>query len=126
MIECDYSIDLELRICREFRGMPENHLRFLWCDGLDPEQYLLDGPSPCITGRAWICNGQLQDQWEFRLLLNNPVDLPSKIDWPSLLPSDNVTRWLAVDPLGKRIQIEPGAALPDAFEPSAAPDFRDP
>jgi hypothetical protein len=64
MIECDYSIDLELRICREFRGMPENHLRFLWCDGLDPEQYLLDGPSPCITGRAWICNGQLQDQRE--------------------------------------------------------------
>jgi hypothetical protein len=110
MNESDYWVHLEYRVCREFAGMPENHLRFLWCDGFIPQQYLFDGPSPRITGRAWICNGPRQDQWAFTLFLNHPVASRSEIDWPSLLPREDVTRWLAVDPPGKRIQIEPLAA----------------
>jgi hypothetical protein len=37
-----------IRVC-ELAGMPENHLRFLWCDGISPLQYLLDSPTPCVT-----------------------------------------------------------------------------
>jgi hypothetical protein len=111
MAESDYWVALEYRICREFAGMPENRLRFLWCDGLIPEQYLLEGRSPCITGRAWIGNGPKQEEWGFTLFLNHPVGSPSEIDWASLLPPENVTRWLAVDPASKRIQIEPSAAV---------------
>jgi hypothetical protein len=113
MDESDYWLSLEFRICREFAGMSDNHLRFLWCDGFTPQRYLLDDPTPRITGRAWICNGQRQDEWDFTLFLPHPVDSPDKIDWASLLPSENVTRWLAVDQRGKRIQIEPSAAVPD-------------
>jgi|SRR5580704_7277435 hypothetical protein len=115
-IEWDYWMDLEFRICSELRGMRENHLRFLWCDGIHPEEYLLDEPSPRITGRAWICNGDRQDKWSFRLFLNKSVGSMSEIDWPSLLPPKDVTRWLAVDVAAKEIQIDPSAAVPDSAE----------
>src|SRR6266542_2964451 len=117
MGESDYWVHLEYRVCREFAGLSENHLRFLWCDGFIPEEYHLDGPSPCIKVGAWICNGPRQEQWEFTLFLNHPVGSRSEIEWPSLLPPENVTRWLAVDPAGKRIQIDPSAAVAGAPEP---------
>jgi hypothetical protein len=113
MSESEYWIRLEFRVCREFGGMPEKHLRFLWCDGFMPVKYLLAGPSACIKGQAWICNGPRQEQFDFTLFLNHPVGSPSEIDWPSLLPPENATRWLAVDLPGKRIEIEPLVSIPD-------------
>lgn len=113
MNESDYWLRLEYRLCSEFEGLLENHLRFLWCDGFTPQQYLVDDPLPRVTGLVWICNGQIQDEWEFTLLLPHPVGAPSEIEWSSLLPADSVTRWLAVDPIGKRVEIEPAAAVPD-------------
>ena len=114
MGESDFWVDLEYRVCHEFAGMPESHLRCRWCDGFIPERYLLDGPSPRVTGHAWICNGQKQGQWEFTLILDHPVSSRSEIDWSSLLPPPNVTKWMVVDVAGKRIEIEPSAAVPDA------------
>jgi hypothetical protein len=93
--------------------MADGHLRYLWCDGFIPEWYLLNDPRPRITGRAWICNGPRQDEWKFALFLSHPVRSRDEIDWAALLPADNVTRWLAVDQRGKRLQIEPSAAVPD-------------
>lgn len=114
MDEADYWVALEFRVCREFAGMPlKNRLRDLWCDGFIPEQYFLDDPSPRITGRAWICHGTKQDEWEFTLLLSHPVGSRAEIDWSALLPPENVTRWLAFDQPSKRIQIEPSAAIAD-------------
>lgn len=108
--EADYWMSLEYRVCREFAGMPDNHLRYLWCDGFIAERYLIDEPAPRITGRAWICNGPRQDEWEFTLLLPHPVVSRDKVEWESLLPPDDLTQWLAVDEHGKRIQIEPSSA----------------
>ncbi len=113
MDESDYWDHLEFRVCREFWGMSENQLRCLWCDGFIPEQFHLAGPSPRITGRAWIGKGRSQEQWEFTLVLNHPVNSRSEIEWQALLPADNVTHWLAVDPTRKRIEIEPSAATAD-------------
>ncbi len=112
MDEAYYWGALEFRICREFAGMPERHMQYLWCDGLVPEQFLLDGPTPRIIGRAWICNGSRQDEWEFTLFLS-ARSARAEIDWAALLPAEDVTRWLAFDPEGKRIQIEPTAAVAD-------------
>jgi hypothetical protein len=81
MTEPDFWPHLEFRLCREFAGLPDNHLRFLWCDGFIPEQYLLDDPSPRITGLAWICRGANQEQWSFTLLLNRPYGSRSESDW---------------------------------------------
>ena len=72
MSETYFWVSLEFRLCREFAGLPERCYQYFWCDGLIPSQYLLDGPSPQITGRCWICNGPLQDEWEFALLLPRP------------------------------------------------------
>ncbi len=115
--EADYWVALEFRVCREFAGMPENQLRFLWCDGFIPEQYFLAGPSPRITGRAWICNGRQQEEWGFTLFLNHAFSSPEDVEWQRLLPLDNVTRWLAVDLPGKRIQIESAAVQNTCPEP---------
>jgi hypothetical protein len=104
---------LEYRICREFAGMPERHMQYMWCDGLVPVNFLLDDPTPRIIGQAWICNGPKQAAWEFTLFLPGPVGSRAEIIWAALLPAEDVTRWLAFDPVGKRIQIEPGAAVPD-------------
>jgi hypothetical protein len=113
MNEDEYWLALEFRVCREFAGMPENHLRFHWCDGFSPQQYQLEGPFACITGRAWICDGPKQEEWDFTLLLKPPASSQSEIDWSSLLPPENVSQWLAVDLALKRIEIEPSAAVID-------------
>jgi hypothetical protein len=109
--ERDYWVNLEYRICRELQEMPDNRLRFLWCDGLIPDEYLLNSRSPSITGRAWICDDRIQDQWQFRLFLNKSVPSLAEINWQSLLPPENVTRWLALNASAKQMQIAPLAAV---------------
>ena len=113
MSESDFWLALEFRLEPEFQGMIGNHLRYRWCDSFVPEQYFLDDQSPRITGHAWICNDLKQDIWAFTLLLNGPITSRAEIDWSSLLPPLNVTKWLGVDIAGKRIEIEPSAAVPD-------------
>ncbi|GIJ34539.1 hypothetical protein [Micromonospora sediminimaris] len=34
MDEQDFWVRLEFRICAEFRGFEDRHLRWYWCDGL--------------------------------------------------------------------------------------------
>ena len=118
MGEADYWGSLEYRLCREFAGMPERRLQYLWCDGFIPDQYLLDDPHPRITGKAWICNGPQQAEWDFDLLLPRPVGSREEIDWASLLPPENATRWMAFDEGRRYIEIEPAVAVPDLAEPS--------
>ena len=89
--------------------MEERALRCLWCDGFIPEQYLLDDPTPRITGRAWICNGSKQDQWEFTLVLPEAVHAVQDISWSALLPPEEATSWLGVDRDERRIVIKPHA-----------------
>jgi hypothetical protein len=111
--EDDFWPALEYRVSREFGGIPDNQLRCLWCDGFIPSYYRLGEPDPRIEGRAWICRGSEQAEWEFTLFLPRPIGSREGIPWASLLPPENVTRWLALDRVGKRIQIEPAVAVPD-------------
>jgi hypothetical protein len=118
--ESEYWVSLEYRVSGELARMPENRFRFLWCDGFTPMHYVLGGPTPRITGRAWICNGPLQDEWDFALLLHRPVGSRNEIHWASLLPPVNVARWLGVDLNGRRIDIEPSAAVLDPAQGTSA------
>jgi hypothetical protein len=113
MDEAGYWMHLEYRICREFAAMQNWDLRHYWCDGLIPDRYHLQGSPPRITGQAWVCYGQRQQEWKFTLFLPDSVGSIEEIDWASLLPAENVTRWLAFDPETQRLQIEPAAAVPD-------------
>lgn len=104
---------LEFRIGREFAGLPERRYRYFWCDGFAPRDYLLDGPSPRIVGRCWICNGPAQAEWDFALLLPSPARSRAEIDWAALCPAENVTRWMSFDEGRRYIEIEPATAVPD-------------
>lgn len=107
MTEVDYWPRLEFRVCRELAGMEDKALRSLWCDGFIPEDYVFDDAAPRIAGRAWICRGPQQDPWEFTLLLDQAVRAREDVHWEALLPPDEVTGWLDVDLLGRRIRIGP-------------------
>lgn len=113
MDENAFWLSLEYRICHEFAGLPERRYQYFWCDGFTPAVYLLGESPPRITGKAWICNGQAQDLWDFVLLLPAPFASREEIDWASLLPPRNVTRWIAFDEGRKYIEIEPAVAVPD-------------
>jgi hypothetical protein len=111
--EATYWATLEFRITDELAGLSDRDLRYLWCDGLLPVQFLLDDPTPRIIGRAWICNGPKQAEWQFTLFLPSLVGSRAEIDWAALLPAEDVTCWLALDLVGKRFEIDPAAAIAD-------------
>ncbi len=79
MDEAYFWGSLEFRLCREFAGLPERRYQYFWCDGFAPRDYVLDGPSPRITSRCWICNGPAQAEWDFALILpgreRHPLDV---------------------------------------------------
>jgi hypothetical protein len=104
---------LELRLSREFAGLPERRYQYFWCDGFIPLDYVLDGPSPRITGRCWICNGQQQAEWNFALLLPRIYASRDEIDWVSLHPAENTTRWMAFDEERRYVEMDPAAAVLD-------------
>jgi hypothetical protein len=66
---------LEYRICTEFRGSKDDHLRWYWCDGLVPQRY------------------------------DRHAGDRDAIDWAGLLPSDELTGWLTADPVSKILKI---------------------
>ena len=103
-------------MCRELEGMEDRALRSLWCDGFIPEQYLLDDPTPRVTGRAWIGTGpRKQDRWELSLFLDHAARTCEGVGRETLLPGDEVTGWLGVDLEEQRLRVKPGrtvAALP--------------
>ncbi len=104
---------LEGRVSRELDGIRRKGRRTLWCDGIDGHSYDLDGDPPKIEGWCY-CGSSGQELWKFTLFLPAPVASREEIDWASLLPPDNVTCWLAFDEERKVLQVEPGAAVPDA------------
>jgi hypothetical protein len=111
--EAEYWLRLEYRVTDELAGTPDRRLQYLWCDGFTPVEYLVADARPRITGRAWICNGPQQAEWDFILFLPHPLRSQEEIDWSALLPAKDVTRWLSVNESTRRIELEPGAAVPD-------------
>ena len=111
--ESGFWLALEYRICSEFRGMKERHLRAWWCDGLVPSVYHFEEEQPLITGVAWMVNGRDQQQWEFTLRLSPSVRSRDEIPWTELLPPEDATRWLTFGRDKRSILIDPSAAVPD-------------
>lgn len=99
----------------EFDGLLERRYRYFWCDDFEPERYDLDGPAPCVTGKVWMSDGCREGWWDFALLLPQPFPSREAIDWCSLLPAENVTRWMWFDESTRFIEIDPASAEPDLF-----------
>jgi hypothetical protein len=109
MTEREFWGRLEWRLGAEFDGLPERRHRYLWCDGLIPEEYLLEGPRPRIEGTAFMGNSG-QDRWRFVLFLGRAYQSVEEIDWCALLPPDGVTCWMCFDERERWVEMEPGVA----------------
>jgi hypothetical protein len=105
---------LEWRVCRDFAGMRDGHLRDYWCDGFSSGWLRLDEVPQRIEGTAWIGDRRtLPVEWKYTVVLTRPVASRDDVDWESLLPAENTTRWLSLDPRRKRLEIDMSAAVPD-------------
>ncbi len=93
-----------------------------WCDWLEPRRYILDGPSPRITGRVGFVNGRDAWRWRFTLSLGRPVGPAPEIAWATLLPPEGSVAWLSSDESGEAIWIDPRAGARIVAEPGTAPD----
>jgi hypothetical protein len=60
-----------------------------YCDWFEPRRYVLDGPSPRITGRVGFVSGRNAWQRPFALLVGRPVGSSSEVEWATLLPQRN-------------------------------------
>ena len=117
MTESDFWLALEFRIGGEFAGLPQRRLQYFWCDGFQPDEYVLNGAEPRIIGKAWIVDDQKEMVWDFTLLLPSAVNSRHDIDWASLLPPESATRWIAIDESRRYIELEPAVAVPDLDVP---------
>lgn len=111
--EKTFWVHLEFRIGSELAGVLDGRWNYVWCDGFDPQRYLLDQTPPEIRGRVWIVFGQDQENWEFSLYLPDSHRCREIIDWKALIPRSGMTCWIAVDRKRKRLEVEPSAAVPD-------------
>lgn len=108
MNQAEYWARLEYRLCDELAGMEDKQLRALWCDGIVPQQFLLEEDVPRVVGYAWMATGsRKQDQWEFVLFLPHPVASEEAVEWSSLLPPDGATDWLEIDLQARAVRIHP-------------------
>lgn len=110
MEEPEFWKRLEFRICAEFAGFADRRLRYYWCDGLLPEEYVLAGAERRITGVAF-CGQSGQERWRFTLVLGRVAASRDQIDWSALLPSDRLTGWLTPDPQNKTFAHRAGIRI---------------
>ena len=106
MTEGEFWTALEFRVCREIERSGGERLRFLWCDGLFPDNEQTD--TTALVGRALISEdgGRTFENYRFRLSLD-PAMRGRRGDWDALLPSETARGWLTVDRDGRRLEIRP-------------------
>jgi hypothetical protein len=68
MTETEFWTALEFRVSQALSELPDNHLRFLWCDGFFPDD--LQPAHGSIVGYALISedDGKTFERYRFRLL----------------------------------------------------------
>jgi hypothetical protein len=104
-LEEDFWTALEYRVCREMDKIPICRRLGLWCDGFNPQLYLLHHSPSEITGNVWIGFGRYkQEEWKFRLLLS-PFS-SNRMAWPDLVPQEELTGWLGVNAAKRELKLD--------------------
>lgn len=110
MLEADYWEHLEYRLCNEMYQRPGCKVLGLWCDGIEPLDYILSGSGRHIRGRCWLGLGATkQERWDFKLILKDHISNANDIYWPYFMPPDDVTGWLRIFPDEQHLKINPRA-----------------
>jgi hypothetical protein len=88
----------------------------LWCDGFNPQLYLLHHSPSEIAGTVWIGFGRpKQEEWRFRLFLPPSLSSSSDVAWSDLVPQEELTGWLRVNAAKKELKLDliPDVAVAD-------------
>jgi hypothetical protein len=122
MDEAGYWTSLRFRI----NCLPTDHpagrvARPGWCDWFEPRRYVLDGPSPRITGRVGFVSGRHAWERHFILLVGSPFE-SSAVEWDKLLPPEDSESWLWWEDAGQVIVVDPRGTSGSLAEPGAAAD----
>lgn len=110
MTETEFWDQLESRVTRELSDLDSPQLNRLWCDGFTATIYRLDAEQPFISGRTLICKGSKQESWEFILLLPESFSSIETIRWDSILPPQEMSRWVTLDLRNRTVRIDPSSA----------------
>lgn len=110
MTETEFWDQLESRVTRELSHLDSPQLNRLWCDGFTATSYKLAARPPFISGRTLICKGSKQESWTFILLLPEPFSSIETIRWDSILPPQEMSRWVTLDLRHRTVQIDPSSA----------------
>jgi hypothetical protein len=97
---------LEFRVSAELEGDPIGARRRMWCDGLLPGAESLEGPTPTVSGDAWICFGNEQQRWRFTALVPSTKVKNGRLVTDGLLPDRERTDWVRVDLDAREIELD--------------------
>jgi len=98
---------MEMRVCRELCGMDDPVLRHMWCDGIQGGVVRPQAGRAYLGGTIWIGRDG-QTEMQFEMALPETISIERDINWKDLLPSEDLTGWLAVDLQRKRVTIDIG------------------
>jgi hypothetical protein len=111
MTEDEFWGALERRICRELRGMTDNALRHMWCDGICgpmasvPNIVRPEAGPAHMYGTVWIGK---DGETPMQFIMALPKNITSKdgIVWSTLMPPEDMTAWLSVDLKRELVEID--------------------
>ena len=111
MTEDEFWTALEFRICRELSGISDAVLRPMWCDGIRGAIVRPEAGPAYMYGTIYIGKTG-QTAMEFRMVLPDNIASKDDIVWSKLMPPEDVTAWLSVDPKRKLVMIDLSKAEP--------------
>jgi len=107
MTEAEFWTELEYRVSLELSQLPDDHVRFLWCDGFLPDY---DQPDDrFVVGYALISedDGRSFERYRFRLTVNPDTRESQNRNWSAML-SEGLSRgrWLFIDRDRKLLEVQ--------------------
>jgi hypothetical protein len=86
----------------------------MWCDGFIPETFEVLNGELLVLGHVWLgWDGKHQEKWGFSLHAGDKATNRAEIDWPGLLPGDDVTGWLSLDWVNHAVVVRPLDSRPE-------------
>jgi hypothetical protein len=110
MREPEFWLLLARRVTGVLKAFPDNHVRFLWVDGLDTGtgSVTVDLEHRTVTARAWVYGGTITNYLATLHLSPSGAEDWRNGRWVDLLPVEDEVDWLSISPSDGRTEIRLG------------------
>jgi hypothetical protein len=85
--------------------MNDKVLRSMWCDGIRGAVVRPEAGPAYMSGTIWIGKDG-QTEMQFTMVLPDNIASKDDIVWSKLMPPEDMTAWLSVDPKRKLVAID--------------------